>query len=89
MSSLKDNDVSRRMTHRTGQGFSRNVPAEVQHGTPEEIGARVGGSFRTLTDNAATRFTQIGPAPTGGTLNRKSVDRKSGNAKYGNPHRYA
>lgn len=89
MGSLKDNDISSRMTHKTGQGFAHTTPKEVMHGTPEEISARVGGSFRTMTDNAATHFTQIGPAGSGGTLNRKSVDRKSGNAKFGNPRRYA
>lgn len=85
----KENDTGSRMTHKTGQGFARNVPAKHQHGTPEEIGARVGGTFSTLPDNKPSNFRQLGPGSVGGNVNDLKPRAYKGNQKFGNPRDYA
>lgn len=84
----KSNDTGSRMTHRTAQGFARDVPQVVKHGTPEEIGNRVGGTFRTLPDNVPSNFKQLGPESQGGVFQQRKIASKSGNQKFGNAKRY-
>jgi hypothetical protein len=89
-SGLDENDTGARMTHATGQGFARTIPAKHVFGTPDEIGHRVGGTFKTLPDRMATRFKQLGPESAGGNVNDKRSSPKpySGNQKFGSPRRY-
>lgn len=87
-SGLDPNDTSSRVKHATGQGFEHTIPARHVFGTPEEIGARVGGTFPTLPDRHATNFRQLGPKG-GGTITGKGPQRYMGNQKFGNPRRYA
>ena len=86
---LKSNDTDGRIIHRTGQGFARDVPAKHKHGTPEEIGARVGGTFTTLPDNKPSNFRQLGPSSQGGNVNDLKARGYKGDQKFGNPRRYA
>lgn len=84
----KSNDTGSRIVHKTGQGFARNVPARFQHGTVEEITARVGGTFSTLPDNKPTTFKQLGPASSGGNANDLKPRARKGLQKFGNAHEY-
>lgn len=90
-SGLDKNDTAARMTHNTGQGFERTLPTKHVFGTPEEIGARVGGTFKSLPDRNPTSFRQLGPESAGGNVNDRRTSPKpySGNQKFGNPRRYA
>ncbi len=90
-SGLDKNDTASRMTHQTGQGFARTIPAKHVFGTSEEVEHRVGGTFKTLPDRLATNFRQLGPESAGGNVNDKRSSPKpySGNQKFGNPRRYS
>lgn len=87
-SGLDPNDTTSRVKHATGQGFEHTIPARHVFGTPDEIAARVGGTFPTLPDRHATNFRQLGPKG-GGTITGKGPQRYMGNQKFGNPRRYA
>lgn len=78
----KGNDISARSTGK------HRIPRENIFGTPEEIKERVGGSFKTLPDNRASNFRQIGPKG-GGSIDDLSPKTKSGDSKFGNPRHYA
>lgn len=83
------NDTNSRVKSATRGSFVRRAPAKYTHGEPEEISARVGGTFKTLPDNAPSNFRQLGPdATTNKNVLDLSPDRKSGNAKFGNSRRY-
>ncbi len=82
----KGNDIGSRIKH-VGAG-KHAVPAKSVFGTPEEIGNRVGGTFRTLVDNHPTNFRQLGPEGKGGNANDQPMKTKSGNAKFGSPRKY-
>lgn len=84
----KGNDTGSRVKHATAQGFAHSVPEKSKFGTPEEIGARVGGSFTSLPDSKPSNFRQLGPASTGENFNNKRPSSRKGNAKYGNPRSY-
>ena len=79
----KGNDIGARST------IKRRIPRENVFGTPEEIKERVGGSFNTLPDNNPSNFRQLGPNPSGGSMDDKKPTNRSGNQKFGNPRRYA
>jgi hypothetical protein len=86
---LGGNDTSGRIKHATGQNFAQNVPTKHVFGTPEEIQARVGGTFSTLPDNKPSNFRQLGPSAPGGNVNDLKPTGRSGNQKYGNPRSHA
>lgn len=83
----KSNDTGSRIKN---VGYSpRRAPSKHVFGTPEEIGARIGGTFRSLPDSSPTTFRQLGPKPAGGNTNDEGIKGRSGNQKYGNPRKYA
>jgi hypothetical protein len=84
-----DNDTASRIKHATGEGFAHTIPAKHVFGTPEEIAHRVGGTFATLPDNAATTFKQIGAKSGGSNTNDHKPITREGTQKFGNPRRYA
>ena len=87
---LGGNDTSSRIKHVGNKITSgQNVPAKHIFGTPEEIAARVGGTFPTHPANKPSNFRQLGPASPGGNINDLKPTTKSGPTKFGNPRGYA
>lgn len=83
----KSNDTGSRIKH-VGHG-AHSVPAKNVFGTPEEIGARVGGTFKSLPDNKPSNFRQLGPGGSGGTTQNAGVVKRAGNQKFGDPRSYS
>lgn len=86
---LGGNDTSSRIKHATSQGFEQTTPSKHVFGTPEEIAARVGGTFATLPDAKPSNFRQLGPSSPGGNVNDLKPTGRSGNQKFGNPRSHA
>jgi hypothetical protein len=84
-----ENDTASRIKHATAEGFAHTIPSKHVFGTPEEIAHRVGGTFASLPDNHATKFSQIGPKSGGSNVNDHKPATKSGDQKFGNPRHYS
>ncbi|MFI5259847.1 MAG: hypothetical protein ACHQ01_09615 [Candidatus Limnocylindrales bacterium] len=78
------NDTEERMQHGTRPDMQSRIPSKHVLGTPEELQARVGGTFATLPDNAPTVFKQIdGSKSRGGNTNDERPPTHSAAQKFG------
>ena len=84
----KNNDTGSRIKSTTRSSFVRRPPEKAVFGTPEEIGNRVGGTFKTLPDNTPSNFRQLGPDGGGANPGAATPARRSGNQKFGDGRRY-
>ena len=59
-SGLDNNDTDARLRagHATHPSFEHEIPAKHVHGTPEEVGARVGGTIKGLPDRNASSISR-------------------------------